>query len=158
MERLIRIGFVLLVFSLVLNIALMKRVNNIENMINGRLMVVDELRSLTQQNNDRINQAMNTIETEQRWITPVEISDVKQEGNYYKVKLSWVIKDYPGNAPVTFHYRQQGDQVFASRQATSVGDGRFEIELADTMKVEPEWNIQTTYIEGSNGDSNTIRY
>ena len=160
MERLIRIGLVFLVLSLALNIALLTRVNKIEDMMNGRLMADNELRNLTaltQQNSNRINQAVNIIETAQRWITPVEISDVKQEGNNYKVKLSWVIKDYPGNAPVTFNYRQPGNQVFTSRQAAPVGDGRFEIEISDTLKVEPEWTIQTTYIGRSDGDSKPIQ-
>jgi hypothetical protein len=148
---------VLLVLSLAINIALLTRVNNIEDTINDRLIGVDELRSLTQQNNDRINQAMNIIETEQRWITPVEIADVKQEGSSFTVKLSWVIKDYPGNAPVTFHYRKQGEKEFTSRQAASAGDGRFEIELTDNMKTEPDWQIQTTYFGGNDGDSKTSR-
>lgn len=157
LERLIRIGLVLLVLSLALNIALITRVNKIEDMINGRLMVdeLQSLRSLTQQTTDRINQAMSTIETEQRWITPVEIAVIKQEANNTVVRLSWIIKDYPGSAPVTFHYRKQGVKEFTSRQAISVGAGRFEVELTDNMKTEPDWKIQTTYLVGKNGDSKT---
>jgi len=155
LERLIRIGLVLLVLILALNIALLSRVNKIEDMINGR-SVHDELRSLkslTLQNTDRINQAMNTMETEQRWVTPVEFAGIKHEGSSIVTKLSWVIKDYPGGAPVTFHYRKAGVTEFTSRQAASVGNGRFEVQLTDNIRTEPLWKLQTTYIEGNNGDS-----
>lgn len=112
---------------------------------------------MTQQNSDRINQAMNTIETEQRWVTPVEIAGVRQAGSSYMVKLAWVIKDYPGSAPVTFHYRRQGDQAFTVLEPAAAGDGRFEVELTDNMKTEPIWEVHTTYVGDGNSSSKPIR-
>lgn len=159
MERFIRIGLVLLVISLALNISLLTRVNNLDEMVANHFNQLRNegltIRSLTQQNTDRINQAMNTIETEQRWITPVDIAGVKQAGDNTVVLLSWVIKDYLVGTPVTFHYRKQGGSEFVSQQAITKGDGRFEIELLEKLEAEPDWKMGTSYINVKNGDSKT---
>lgn len=157
MERLIRIGFVLLVLSLTLNMALFSRVgrlsdelNNNFNSFNSELQTV---RSMSQHNSDRINQAVNTIETEQRWITPVTFTVVNHTGSNAEVQLSWVVKDYPAGSPVTFHYRKQGDAEFISQQAESMGDGRFAVQLKEKLNTEPKWKIGISYIERKNGES-----
>ncbi|MDT3698920.1 MAG: hypothetical protein RO469_05785 [Thermincola sp.] len=160
MDRPVRILLVLLIIILVLNLSLLSRVKNIENMINGRLMIDSELQnlmSLTQQNSDRINQAMATIETERRWITPVEFAGVKQEGGSIVVRLAWIIKDYPGGAQVIFNYRKPGDKEFTSQQAAPAGDGRFEVELRDDLKSEPLWKMQTIYTTSDSRDNKASR-
>ncbi len=156
MERLIRIGFVLLVLSLILNIALFSRVGSLTDEMNNRFNMLNSewqrISSLTQHNADRISLAVNTIETEQRWITPVTIIDVKQVDGNAEVRLSWVIKDYREGAPVNFHYRKQGDTQFVSQSASSMGDGRFEVKLTEKLDTEPKWKIGITYFNGKNGD------
>ena len=159
MERSIRIGIALLAISLAINAALIIKVNRINDMMNMRLdsinSAMNALGSSNRQSADRINQAMNIIETEQRWVTPVEIAGIKQEGGNTAILLSWIIKDYPGSAPVTFHYRKQGEKEFISQQATSMGNGRFEVELTEELETEPNWKTGVHYIGGGNGDSKT---
>ncbi len=159
MERLIRIGIALLAISLAINAALVTKVNKFNNTMNMRLDTIhneiNAVRSSNQQSTDRINQTMNIVETEQRWVTPVDIAGIKQEGGNTAVLLSWIIKDYPGSAPVTFHYRKQGETDFISQQAASVGDGRFVVELKEELETEPYWKTAVHYIGGGNGDSKT---
>lgn len=157
MERLIRIGFVLILLSVALNIALFSRVGRLtDDMNNGFNNLNSQWQNISlmaQQNNDRINQAVNTIETEQRWITPVDISGVNHTGSDAEVQLSWVIKDYPSGAPVAFHYRKPNDAEFISQSAKFVGGGRFTVQLTEKVNTEPLWKLGISYVGGKNGDS-----
>lgn len=157
MERLIRIGFVLLVLSFALNIALFSRVGTLTDEVSRQFNNFNSewqrITSLTQHNADRISMAVNTIETEQRWITPVNIASANQVGSDAEIQLSWIIKDYADGAAVTFHYRKQDDTEFISQPATSMGDGRFAVKLKEKLKTEPQWKIGIRYIGGNNGES-----
>lgn|GEM_PF-3552343 len=160
MERLFRIGLVLLVLSLAFNIALISRVNRLDNLINNRFnMLQNEWQRVSasaQQSAERVNQVMTLMEAEQRWITPVNITPGQQTDGRPAVKLSWVIKDYPGDAPVTFHYRKQNDTEFVSLPAKNTGGGRFEVELTENLETGPQWKFGVSYIEGENGRSKSM--
>ncbi|PKM82018.1 MAG: hypothetical protein CVU89_06675 [Firmicutes bacterium HGW-Firmicutes-14] len=161
MERLIRIILVLAVLSLGLNIALLTRVNRLEDYVNGRFNMLQQetqrVGELSQQNAERVNQAMLVLETEQRWVTPLDIATIKNENGNPAVQLSWVIKEYPAGAPVTFNYRRQGDPEFTSLAAVSLGAGRFAVELKEKLPAEPEMKLDVSYIESGQGDSKQSR-
>lgn len=135
--------FLILVIVLIINIALLGKVGDLNNQIQNLRHDYNNLQSSISSISGNVNSTLDRFTREQSWITPVQADDGKTQvdGEQGLAVLNWQIKDFREGAEVVFHYRQNESGEFKAVTAKNIGDGFFEVEISFEITVEPFWEV-----------------
>lgn len=136
-----------LVIILIMNIALLTKVGDLNNRIQNLNHNYNNLQSSLSSVSSNINQSLDSFTREQAWITPVQINNEKSkvENEQGLVVFNWQIKDYKDGSEVTFHYRESDSEEFKTITAESINTGFFEVSLPMEIKAEPLWELNVSW-------------
>jgi hypothetical protein len=140
----------LLVGVLVLNIAVLSNISNLNNQyqsLQGQLsnisyQVASEVRS--------ISWNMDSIRDDARWWGSVREETELVAGNTYMLKLGFQLKEYTEDSQISINYRLERQGDFASVEAERQADGYFTALIPVEVPLEPPVQIQISRI-GPNG-------
>lgn len=138
MDKGMKIVLAILAVSLLLNIRTYMEVSDLNYRLNdltqNRTTIIDEMNDM--------REMINEIKEQQQWITPVQIEPGALVDGKQNVRFSWQIKDYPLGSPVSFCYRQVGNQEFQEIAAISQTGGNFEVEVGIEQEDQPSWSVE----------------
>lgn len=143
-----------LIFSIALNLNQYHQLGKMTQKMNQLISEVSYIRMETQNQAQDIRSSLAEFREEQRWVTPVDIHSLTDEGKALSVLLTWQVKEYEEGSPVEFFYRRQGERVFSSLAAENAGGSTFQVKFpVDSIPQEPAFRLRFNVINpsGSNG-------
>lgn len=150
-------------FTLLFNILLLKRIDELENKINRLDSKTHIIESSINSIPNHINSFLNKVKRLESWITPVRLDVKKMDPNTLELKASWQIKNYKNGSDVTFHYKinNKENTDFEKVDATMKSDGYFEVSFPVKEEIQPKWQVivrrqsKERSVEEKNGASAT---
>ncbi|RXI96456.1 hypothetical protein DS745_22360 [Anaerobacillus alkaliphilus] len=132
-----------LVISLILNVYLLTKMNEVENQVN--YLSHDQSRIVQTVDNQTRNlqYTLDEFIREQSWISSIQMDlDGKNlpNGNAL-LNFDWHIKELLKDSEVVFHYKFGLDDQYRSVRAVDKGDGRFQATVPLEVSLGPEWYI-----------------
>jgi hypothetical protein len=137
--------------SLVMNLMLISKVNELNNRVDN---VSSEQQNLLHSVNGQTNelqQAFNSFKEEQSWLGSVEmdVNTAASGKGQAEALFNWQVKEWQTDSQVFFHYAIGTNIEFEKLQAEQLEQGLFQVKVPITVKLEPLWDVQLSE-SGSN--------
>lgn len=131
----------LLVLSVCLNIYALNRIGDLSAAIRDARNEVSSIRDSLYHGLDSVNNTVQKIREEARWISKVEVAPGEPSNGVQSVTLSWQVREYSIGSSVTLYLRERGSPEFTPYPAESTGGGTFRITFDHTVQPEPHVSI-----------------
>jgi len=129
-----------LIISVIMNYALLTKVEILENQVNSIVEYQNQLMSNINSQTSNIENVMNEIKQEQSWISTID-SFVESKGSQAEITFEWQIKELPNNSSVVFNYSLGVDKEFSTVPAVNKKNGLYYVTIPVDVELGPHWQI-----------------
>ena len=142
----------ILVISLMINIRLLSKINDVEYQVNSLSNTQFNIMSSVDNQSSHIHRIMEDFKREQSWISSIqmEVGTVDLETGKTTLNFNWQIKELLQNSEVVFHSKRGEEQDFTSTPAVETENGLFEVSIPTEVQLKPELHtsISSDYMDG----------
>lgn len=143
-DRYMRIFVVLaLVGSLVLNLTLLSKVNQLEEQVGFISGFQQDISYRVENQASEVYNALEEFKNEQSWISRInmQIDNQKIKKGEAIATFKWQVKELQSNSKVEFHYSFGDGEEYTSLLAEEVQNGLFQVKLPIEFEKEPQWRV-----------------
>ncbi len=142
---------VVLCVSLLFNLFLLNKIDEVNNRINAFNNSQHQMINTVNAQISQLNNSINELKDDQDWLSNMnfEVEVNEAEKNEAVTNFEWQIKELQKDAEVVFNYKRSAEKEYTSVKPVNMGNGLFKVAVPVEVNPEPIWNYRVNVFNDS---------